>query len=64
MIVLPLLVYPYFEFDIEQDRIHKPLLIKQETLLYKLNDFALFCYFLVFRSNSPGASIRQGAFIR
>ena len=27
-----LLVYPYFEFDIEQDKIHKPLLIMQETV--------------------------------
>ena len=32
VIVLPLLVYPYFEFDIEQDKIHKPCLMKQETI--------------------------------
>ena len=31
VIVLPLLVYPYFELDNEQDEIHKALLIKQET---------------------------------
>ena len=29
-IVLPSLVYPYFELDIEQDEICKALLIKQE----------------------------------
>ena len=32
VIVLPLFVYPYFEFDIEQDKIRKPLLTKQETV--------------------------------
>ena len=31
LIVLPLLVYPYFELDNEQYEIHKALLIKQET---------------------------------
>ena len=31
VIVLPSLVYPYFELDIEQDEIRKALLIKQET---------------------------------
>ena len=32
VIVLPsFIVYPYFELDIEQDKIRKPLLIKQET---------------------------------
>ena len=32
VIVLPSLVYPYFELqDIEQDEIRKPWLIKQET---------------------------------
>ena len=28
--VFSLLVYPYFELGIEQDAMHKPLLIKQE----------------------------------
>ena len=32
VIVLSLLVYPYFEFDIEQDKILKTLLIKKETV--------------------------------
>ena len=31
LIVLPLLVYPYFELDNEQDEIHKALIIKQEN---------------------------------
>ena len=31
VIVLPSLVFPYFELDIEQDEIRKALLIKQET---------------------------------
>ena len=30
IIVLPSLVYPYFEHDIEEDEIRKALLIKQE----------------------------------
>ena len=30
VIVLPSLVYPYYELDIEQDEIRKSLLIKQE----------------------------------
>ena len=32
VIVLPSLVYPYYELDIEQDEIRKSLLIKKETL--------------------------------
>ena len=31
VIVLPSLVYPYCELDIEQDEIRKSLLIKKET---------------------------------
>ena len=31
VIVLPSLVYPYFELDNKQDEIRKSLLIKQET---------------------------------
>ena len=31
VIVLPSLVYPYFELDNKQDEIRKALLIKQET---------------------------------
>ena len=31
VIALPSLVYPYFELDIEQDKIGKPWLIKQDT---------------------------------
>ena len=31
IMVLPSLVYPYFELDIEQNEIRKALLIKQET---------------------------------
>ena len=30
-IVLPSLVYPFFELEIEQDEVRKALLIKQET---------------------------------
>ena len=40
VIVLPSLVYPYFELDIEQNEIRKALLIKQET---KRNEW--FCPF-------------------
>ena len=32
VIVLPSLVYPYYELDIEQDEIRKSLLIKKETV--------------------------------
>ena len=35
VIVLPLLVYPYFELDIKQDEVRKASLIKQETELIK-----------------------------
>ena len=31
VVVLPSLVYPYFEVDFEQEEICKALLIKQET---------------------------------
>ena len=31
VIVLPSLVYSYFDLDIEQDEIRKPWLVKQET---------------------------------
>ena len=31
VIVLPLLIYPYFELDIEQDEMRKAMLIKHET---------------------------------
>ena len=31
VIVLPSLVYPYYELDIEQDEIRKSLLIKKEA---------------------------------
>ena len=41
-----------FEFDIEQDTLRKPLLIKQETEWNKLGDLAPFCLFLVFWGNS------------
>ena len=41
VIVLPSLVCSYFEHNIEQDKIRKVLLIKQE--LNELNDFAPFC---------------------
>ena len=41
VIVLPLLVYPYFELDIDQDEIRKALLIKQETEWIES-----FCFFL------------------
>ena len=40
VILLPSLVYPYFELDNKQDEIRKALLIKQE--LNELNDFAPF----------------------
>ena len=43
---MTLLVYTQFELDIKQDEIRKAVLIKQET------DFAPFCSFLVFWSNS------------
>ena len=43
IIILPSLVYPYFEHDIEQDEIRKALLIKQET------DW--FCSFLLIPRN-------------
>ena len=43
VIVLPLLVYLYFRLDIEQDKIRKALLIKQETKLNELNGFAPLC---------------------
>ena len=31
MPLFTLLVYPYFDLDIEQDEIHRAFLIKQET---------------------------------
>ena len=50
VIVLPLLVYPYFKLDIERDKIRKALLIKQETEWIEW--FCSFSYYLVFWSNS------------
>ena len=47
VIVLPSLVYSYFDFDIEQDEIRKPLFIKQET-----EWIVRFCWLLVFWSIS------------
>ena len=41
-----ILLYPYFELNIEQDAVRPPLLIKKG--LDKLNDFIPFYYFLVF----------------
>ena len=38
--VLPSLVYPFFELDIEHDEIRKPWLIKQESEFIEW-----FCYF-------------------
>ena len=31
VIVLPFLAYPYFKLEIEQDEIHRHLLMKKET---------------------------------
>ena len=53
-LVLPSLVYPYFELNIEQDEIHKASLIKQETEWF----CSYFCL-LVFRGNSHGGGGRQ-----
>ena len=51
VIMLPSLVYPYFDLDFEQDEIRKAaLLIKQETEW--LNNFVPFCWSLVFWTNS------------
>ena len=58
LIVLPFLVYPYFELDNEQDEIHKTLLIKQETEWIEW-----LCSFLLVPT-SYWESIRQGTFIR
>ena len=58
LIVLPLLVYPYFELDNEQYEIHKALLIKQQTEWIEW-----LCSFLLIPT-SYGEPIRQGAFIR
>lgn len=37
--LLPSLIYPYFELDVEQEEICKSLLIKQKTE-WIVNDFA------------------------
>ena len=54
VIVLPSLVYPYFELDIEQNEIRKALLIKQETeWIERLCSYLfiyLFIYFLLIPS--------------
>ena len=47
VIVLPSLVYPYFELDIEQEEIRKAFLIKQKTSLMILLLFANSKYFAV-----------------
>ena len=58
LIVLPLLVYPYFELDNEQYEIHEALLIKQQTEWIEW-----LCSFLLIPT-SYRESIRQGVFIR
>ena len=55
VIVLPLLVYPYFKLDIERDKIRKALLIKQETEWIEW--FCSFSYYLVFWSNSQSGRL-------
>ena len=50
VIVLPSLVYPYFELDIEQNEIRKALLIKQETEWIERFCSYLFIYFLLIPS--------------
>ena len=47
--MLPSLVYPYFDLDIEQDEIRKPWLIKRES-----EGIAPFCQLQVFWSISHG----------
>ena len=47
VIVLPSLVYPYFELDIEQEEIRKAFLIKQKTSWMILLLFANSKYFAV-----------------
>ena len=54
VIVLPSLVYSYFDLDFEQDEIRKPLFIKQETEW--IAPPSILEYF------SQEASIRQGEF--
>ena len=44
--LVPALVYPYFELNIEQDEIHKASLISKKV--NELNDFALFSNSLYF----------------
>ena len=52
VIVLLSLVYPYSKLDIEQDEIHKAWFVNRGRKLNELKDFAAFCSFLVFWSNS------------
>ena len=47
VIVLPSLVYPYFELDIEQEEIRKAFLIKQKTSWMILLLFVNSKYFAV-----------------
>ena len=48
VIVLPSLVYPYFELDIEQNEIRKALLIKQETEWIERFCSYLFIYLFIY----------------
>ena len=57
VIVLPSLVYPYFEVDNKQDEIRKALLIKQETEWIEW-----FCSLLVILKS--GAFITEGHLIQ
>ena len=50
VIVLPSLVYPYFELDIEQNEIRKALLIKQETEW--IERFCSYLFIYLFFANS------------
>ena len=50
VIVLPSLVYPYFELDIEQNEIRKALLIKQETEW--IERFCSYLFIYLFFDNS------------
>ena len=61
VIVLSSLVYPYFKLEVEQDKIHQALLIKQESewIEWFCSFFANSQYFGLILS-----SIRQWAFMR
>ena len=60
VIVLPSIVYLYFELDFQQDDLRKAVVYYKSKNLNGLNDFAPFFLIVVFCSNSHRGVFKTG----